>query len=261
MSQLIERQQHEGVAEVTLNRPAAYNAFNDDLVSQLADQMTALAADDAVRAVVIAGKGKAFCAGGDLKWALNFDGTPAAAFHSLAARFHQAVLEIRRMKKPVIAAINGVAAGGGFSLALACDFRIMEKSAGLQQAYTSSGLSIDGGGSFNLPRLVGFARAMEIAAFDEPIPAARALEWGLITRVADDGKALEDALDMARRLCRRSLNSFAASKKLLTDAFNTSFETQLETERNMLAACVDHPDGREGLRAFSEKRQPEFGAG
>ena len=259
MNDLIEVKQHDAITKVILNRPEAFNAFNFEMVSQLAAQMTALAADTSVHGVVITGKGKAFCAGGDLKWALNHANGPAAAFHTLAAQFHLAIVEIRRMKKPVIAAINGVAAGGGFSLALACDFRVMDESAVLNQAYTSAGLCINGGGTFTLPRLVGYARALEIAAFDQPISSAMALDWGLVTRVAAQGLALEEAMAMAHELSRRSLNSFAWTKKLITDAYNTPFETQIETERAALEACADHADGREGLTAFVEKRKPEFG--
>ena len=260
MSALIGVTLDRQVAQVVLNRPAAYNAFDYEMISQLGEHMMALAGDKDVRAVVISGNGKAFCAGGDLKWALGNSTRPAAAFHELAGRFHLAILEIRRMPKPVIAAINGVAAGGGFSLALSCDFRIMEKSAILRQAYSSSGLCLDGGGSFTLPRLVGYARALEIAAFDEPIGSDQALAWGLVTKVVEDGQALNEAADMARRLAQISLNSFDRCKKLITDSFNTSFETQLEKEREALEACADHRDGLEGLAAFSEKRKPNFSA-
>jgi 2-(1,2-epoxy-1,2-dihydrophenyl)acetyl-CoA isomerase len=259
MSELIEIKQQDAIAEVALNRPEAYNAFNFKMVSQLANHLTTLASENNIRAVVITGNGKAFCAGGDLKWALEYSSRPAGAFHTLAGQFHLAILEIRRMQKPVVAAINGVAAGGGFSLALACDFRVIEKSAVLRQAYTSSGLCIDGGGTFTLPRLVGYARALEIAAFDEPISSTRALDWGLVTKVVEDGQSLGEACGMAKQIARRSLNSFAWSKKLITDSFNTSFETQLELERTALEACADHPDGREGLAAFTEKRKPKYG--
>lgn len=258
MSELIDVELKEHIAVVALNRPDAYNAFNYELVSQLANRLTTLAGDDGVRGVVITGRGKAFCAGGDLKWALEYPTGPGAAFHTLASQFHLAVLEIRRMKKPVVAAINGIAAGGGFSLALACDFRIMNQSAVLKQAYTSAGLCIDGGGTFTLPRLVGFARALEIAAFDKPIPSEQAFQWGLVTKVVADGQALSEATAVVQDLARRSLNSFAWTKKLITDSFNTSFETQLEIERAALEACALHPDGQEGLTAFSEKRKPEF---
>jgi 2-(1,2-epoxy-1,2-dihydrophenyl)acetyl-CoA isomerase len=260
MSELIQVTLERQIAQVALNRPAAYNAFNYEMVSQLGDHLTALAGDDNVRAVVLTGSGRAFCAGGDLKWALGNSTRPAAAFHTLAAQFHMAILEIRRMRKPVVAAINGVAAGGGFSLALACDFRIMEKSAVLRQAYTSSGLCLDGGGTFTLPRLVGYARALEIAAFDEPISADQAFAWGLVTKVAEDGQALTEATQTAQQLTQKSLNSFAWCKKLITDSFNTSFETQIERERAALESCADHPDGLEGLKAFSEKRKPNYSA-
>jgi 2-(1,2-epoxy-1,2-dihydrophenyl)acetyl-CoA isomerase len=258
MSELIETKLTEQIAEISLNRPEAFNSFNFELVSQLANLLTTLSVDGSVRGVVITGRGKAFCAGGDLKWALNHAKGPAAAFHILAAQFHLAILEIRRMKKPVVAAINGVAAGGGFSLALACDFRVMDESAVLNQAYTSAGLCIDGGGTFTLPRLVGYARALEIAAFDKPISSSRALDWGLVTKVTAKGQALNEATTMAQELSRRSLNSFAWTKKLITDSYHTPFETQIEIERTALEACADHPDGQEGLTAFSEKRKPEF---
>jgi len=258
MSKLIDVKKDGAIAVVALNRPDAYNAFDYNLVSQLTSRLTTLAGDDSVSGVVVTGRGKAFCAGGDLKWALGYPARPGAAFHTLASQFHLAILEIRRMKKPVVAAVNGVAAGGGFSLALACDFRVMEKSAILRQAYTSNGLCIDGGGTFTLPRLVGYARALEIAAFDAPISADQALSWGLVTKVVEDGQALVEATAMAQLLSRRALNSFAWTKKLITDSFNTSFEAQLELERAALEACADHPDGREGLTAFSEKRKPNY---
>jgi 2-(1,2-epoxy-1,2-dihydrophenyl)acetyl-CoA isomerase len=253
---LVQRQ--GSLALLTLSRSDAFNALDMELLRALADMLVELASDPAVRGVVITGAGKAFCAGGDLKWVLSYKHGPAAALHELAARFHLAVTEIRRMPKPVIAAVNGVAAGGGFSLALACDFRVMARSAVLKQAYTSSGLSPDGGGTFILPRLVGLARALEIAAFDEPIAAEQALSWGLATRVAADGEAPAASMALAERLAQRSLHAFGAAKKLLTDAYDTSFETQIERERDALAACGAHPEGQEGLKAFVEKRQPRF---
>jgi 2-(1,2-epoxy-1,2-dihydrophenyl)acetyl-CoA isomerase len=258
MVQTIEVEIDEQIAKVLLNRPEVFNAFDLDMIEHLSDHLIALAVDDDVRGIVISGKGKAFCAGGDLKWAHGFPHGPSAAFHELAARLHQAILEIRRMSKPVIAAINGVAAGAGFSLALACDFRVMAKSAILRQAYTSNGLCINGGGTFMLPRLVGLARALEIVAFDKPISSEQALTWGLITKVVEDGHALEEAVNMARELAKISLNAFGWSKQLLTDSFNTSFETHIERERAGLRSCAAHPDGKEGLQAFVEKRKPVF---
>ncbi len=246
------------ITKIMLNRPEAYNALNLPLMEALSNALLSLSTDTNARAIIISGHGKAFCAGGDLKWALQFKGGAPSAFHELASRLHQAMLEIRRMRKPVIAAINGVAAGAGFSLALACDFRVMARSAAMRQAYTSSGLCIDGGGTFMLPRIVGLARALEIAAFDKPISPEQALAWGIVTKVVDDGEALEGAAQMALELSKTSLNSFGWSKQLLTDSFNTPFETHLEHERDGLCACAAHRDGQEGLLAFTEKRKPVF---
>ena len=248
-----------GISTLLLNRPDAFNAFDLEMAEAFAGNLLTLASDPRVRGIVISGNGKAFCAGGDLKWASSFEQGTSAAFHVLAAHFHLAVTEIRRMPKPVLAAVNGVAAGGGFSLALACDFRVLARSAVLRQAYTSSGLCIDGGGTFTLPRLLGLARALEVAAFDQPIPAEQALSWGLATRVVEDGTALDGAIKMAKELTQRSLNAFGTAKQLLTDSFDTSFEAQLERERQALSRCAAHPDGQEGLKAFSEKRKQRYG--
>jgi 2-(1,2-epoxy-1,2-dihydrophenyl)acetyl-CoA isomerase len=250
----LERQ----IATVLLNRAEISNAFDLDMVELFANRLTTLAVDNSVRGLVISGAGSSFCVGGDLRWAHSFPHGPSAAFHTLAARFHQAVLEIRRMSKPVIAAVNGIAAGGGFSLALACDLRVMDKSAILRQAYTSNGLCINGGGTFMLPRLVGLARALEIVAFDRPISSEQALAWGLTTRVVEDGRSVKEAVEMARELAGRSLNSFGWSKQLLTDSFNTAFEAQIERERAGLCSCAAHPDGKEGVEAFMGKRKPVF---
>ena len=255
-----EWKQHGKTAVVTLNRPQAFNAFDADTVHALSGSLAKAATDAAVQTVVITGKGKAFCAGGDLRWARESGMRYGAAFHELAAHFHHAITEIRRMPKPVVAAVNGLAAGGGFSLALVCDFRVMARSAVLRQGYTSNGLSIDGGGTYTLARLVGLARALEIAAFDAPIDAEKALSWGLVTELVDDGDALDRALQMAERLQSGALSSFAASKRLLTDAFDTPFEVQLEREREWLSWCADHPNGEEGIAAFTEKRKPVYNA-
>jgi 2-(1,2-epoxy-1,2-dihydrophenyl)acetyl-CoA isomerase len=256
-------EQHGPILEIALNRPEAYNALNLDMMVRLSEVLAAAATDESTKGVMITGHGKAFCAGGDLKWisqkaADQQLGDAGATLHRLAPQFHIAITEIRRMAKPVVAAINGIAAGGGFSLALACDFRVMAESALLRQAYTSSGLSIDGGGTFALPRLVGLARALEVAAFDQPISSARALEWGLITKVVPDDKVLEESLSMLEGLARSALHSFAWSKRLLTESFNHTLETQLELERQGISDCARHPEGQEGIKAFLEKRKPVF---
>jgi len=256
MNDPIVTQQHGNVLEIALNRPEAYNALNLDMMKLLAETLSSAAADHAIQGVLITGKGKAFCSGGDLKWISQQTEDAGSVLYRLAPQFHLSITEIRRMEKPVVATINGIAAGGGFSLALACDFRVMVESAILRQAYTSSGLSIDGGGSFALPRLVGLARAMQIMAFDNPIPSAQALEWGLVTKVVPDDKVIPEALAMLNQLTKTALHSFAWSKKLMTDSFNNTLETQLELERQGISDCAAHPNGREGIRAFVEKRKP-----
>jgi len=248
----------EGIARLTLNRPEAYNALDMELVDALSERLIELAEDQSVIAVVITGEGKAFCAGGDLRWVSDSDKSNGAALYDLAANFHQSILSIRRMPKPVIAAINGLATGGGFSLALACDFRVIDLSAVLIQVYTSNGFSIDGGGTFTLPRMVGMARAMEIIAFDRPISADQALAWGLVTEVVNEGQALEGAVNLVQEIKKRAPFSFAATKRLINDSFQSSLEAQLKKEQDALALCGDHPNGREGIAAFLEKRKPVY---
>jgi 2-(1,2-epoxy-1,2-dihydrophenyl)acetyl-CoA isomerase len=258
MTDPILTQRHGSFLEIALNRPEAYNALNLEMMKQLGEALSSAAVDDSVEGIVLTGKGKAFCSGGDLRWISQQAENAGKVLYQLAPQFHLSIVEIRRMEKPVVAAINGIAAGGGFSLALACDFRVMGQSAGLRQAYTSSGLSMDGGGSFALPRLVGLARAMEILAFDEPISPARALEWGLVTKVVPDAQVLDEAIAMLEKLAHSSLHSFSWSKKLMTDSLNNTLETQLELERQGISNCAAHPEGQEGIRAFVEKRRPDF---
>jgi len=258
MSEPILTERHENILQITLNRPEAYNALNLDMMRRLTEALSSAAKEESVEGILLAGKGKAFCAGGDLKWISQQPEEAGSVLHRLAPQFHLAIAEIRRMEKPVVAAINGIAAGGGFSLALACDFRVMGESAVLRQAYTSSGLSIDGGGTFALPRLLGLARAMEIAAFDSPISSARALEWGLVTKVVPESEVLTEALAMLRQLLKTALHSFAWSKRLLMESFNNTLETQLELERQGISDCARHPNGQEGIKAFVEKRKPSF---
>jgi len=258
MDDPILTQQHGNILEITLNRPDVYNALNLDMMKMLGGTLSSAAAEKSIKAILLTGKGKAFCSGGDLKWISQQTEDAASVFYRLAPQFHLSITEIRRMEKPVVAAINGIAAGGGFSLALACDFRVMGQSAILRQAYTSSGLSIDGGGSFALPRLVGLARAMEIMAFDNPISSAQALEWGLVSKVVPDDEVHSEALAMLNNLTKTALHSFAWSKKLMNDSLNNTLETQLELERQGISDCAAHPDGQEGIQAFVEKRRPSF---
>lgn len=259
MVETILTQRDGDILIITLNRPDAYNALNLEMMNLLAKALASAAVNGAINGILLTGAGKAFCAGGDLKWISQQTEDGGSVLYRLAPQFHLSIIEIRRMGKPVVAAVNGIAAGGGFSLALACDFRVIGEAATLRQAYTSSGLSIDGGGSFALPRLVGLARAMEIMAFDQPISAEKALEWGLVTRVVPDAEVVPTARQMLDGLTSSALHSFAWSKKLMNASFHHSLEEQLELERQGISDCAAHADGQEGIRAFAEKRRPAFG--
>ncbi len=259
MNELVITRPHgEGIVEVALNRPEAMNALNMDLLKELTTCFAGLGVDQEVRGIVFTGTGKAFCTGGDLRWGTQHAAETGSGFYELASQFHLAVMEIRRMKKPVVAAINGLAVGGGFSLALACDFRILEVSAVLRLGYCSRGLCPDGGLTFNLPKMIGHSRALEMAAFDNPITPDRALDWGLVTRVVEDGHSLSEALSLLQQMSEISLQAFAWSKMLFNHSSHTTFESQLEMERLGLRECENHPDGKEGMMAFLEKRKPSF---
>jgi 2-(1,2-epoxy-1,2-dihydrophenyl)acetyl-CoA isomerase len=258
MNDILLLTQDGPVVTLTMNRPDAFNAFNWELMDALAVKLTELATDTRVRGIVLTGAGRAFCAGGDLKLLRTHPDGSEAVIHRLAARFHLAVMEMRRMAKPVIAAVNGAAAGGGFSLALAADFRVLGKSSILKCGYTSAGLTLDGGGTWTLTRMVGFAKALEIAALDAPISAEQALALGLATRVVEDDQIVPAAQELARTLAEKSMHSYGWTKRLLHDAASASLEAQLERERDGIAACGAHPDGQEGMAAFAEKRKPMF---
>ena len=258
MDEAVKLDISNGVAKVTLNRPDVFNSFGLDMIQLLIEKLMKVARDKLVRGVIITGEGKAFCTGADLKWLAGYRQSYGDAFYELAPKYHQTILEIHRMGKPVIAAINGITAGGGFSMALACDFRVMEASATLRHAYTTNGLSIDGGGTFTLPRLVGIAKAMEIAILDKPISGKEALSLGLVTYVVEDGQSVKRALQLLEEIQQIPVSSFAASKKLIVDSFNNSLEEQLEKEREALSWCAEQPGGREGVAAFLEKRTPVY---
>ncbi len=246
------------IVTIRFQREKSYNAFDIDTIKALTQALQDIHKEQTVKGLIITGSGKAFCTGGDLRWIYQHKGGFEKAFHSLATYFHLSILEIRRMPKPVIAAINGLAAGGGFSLALACDFRIMEKGAILKQGYTTNGLSVDGGLSFLLPRFVGAQKAMEILALDPNIDGEQALKWGLVNEVVEEKACIGRAKELMEGLLRTSLTSFAASKRLLYESLASNFEATLEREREFLAQCGSSANGIEGITAFLEKRRPIY---
>lgn len=254
---LVNRQ--GSILTITLNRPDVLNAIDLALAAALQAELTQASIDPPIRAVVLTGAGRGFCAGGDLRFAVAVNPErPGDSFLALTKILHESIELIRTMSKPVVAAINGPAAGAGLFLALACDLRVMAASAYLKQSNTSYGLSIPAGGSFTLPRLVGMARALEIALLDEPIAARRALEVGLVNQVVADDALSDTTQSLAERLAVRSTEAMGHVKRLFNSTFAATLHEQLALERNTIAASANSPEGREGLSAFLEKRQTDF---
>jgi len=251
----------DGVATVTLNRPQALNAWNKQLGLDLLAALELLAANDAARAVVITGAGRAFSSGADLKDAGGGDFTPDGrpdVYKVLTERYHPIMHAIRELAKPVIASVNGPAVGIGCSLALCCDLVIAAQSAYFLLAFVNIGLVPDGGSSLFVPTRVGMARAAEMAMLGERIPAAQALEWGLINRVAPDEQLAAETGALARRLAAGPTRSYAGSKRLLNSWLYTRMEEQLELEATLQQELAGSEDFVEGATAFVQKRPARF---
>ena len=249
----------DGVMQITLNRPTVLNALDLDMVETLQRLLMAARTDKTIRAIVNTGQGRAFCAGGDLKFAVEANpDSPGNSFLALTAVLHICIEEIRMMSKPVIAAINGPAAGAGLFLALACDLRMMANTAYLKQSNTSYGLSLPAGGTFTLPRLVGVGRALEIVMLDEPIPAKKADELGLVNRVVSGDRLLSEAQTLATQVAQMPLDVLGRVKQLMNESFYSTLSEQLAAERQAIAISANSLEGREGLSAFRQKRCPVF---
>ncbi|MBN1612877.1 MAG: enoyl-CoA hydratase/isomerase family protein, partial [Deltaproteobacteria bacterium] len=249
----------EGVAIIRLNRPKAFNAVNLALSNDLIGALYACADDDATRAVIITGEGRGFCAGGDLAaFKDSLDDNPAAPIREVITAFNIAIQGVRSMPKPVIAAINGAAGGAGLSLAAACDLRICAAGAKFIQAYTGVALVPDGGWTLLVPLLIGFGRASELIFLNEPFDAAKALAWGLVHRVVEDGELGAAALEMAQSLAQGPTRAFAIAKENLNRAMQGLLASQLDQERAGICQAASTADYKEGVRAFFEKRPPSF---
>jgi 2-(1,2-epoxy-1,2-dihydrophenyl)acetyl-CoA isomerase len=245
------------VAMIRLNRPEAYNAFNFDLFGDLNGAMEDCTDDNDVRAVVITGQGKAFSAGGDVVM-FNSSPDPGETLRQLTKLLNYTITSIREMPKPAIAMINGTAAGVGMSVAAACDMRICAESAKFRQAYTSIGLIPDGAWTLLVPLLVGFGKAQELVYLDPIFSAAKALEMGFVNRVVADSDLENTTVDMALKLTRGPMRSYAMAKENFNQAMLGLLERQLEVERCGLIRAGRTADAREGIAAFLEKREPVF---
>jgi len=250
----------DGVAEITLNRPDRLNAWNAQFGDELREALLKDAGQDSVRSVLITGAGRGFSSGADLKEMLEQGaaGEIPDVGEMLRTRYHPIIKGIRELPKPVVAAVNGPAVGIGCSLALACDLIWAAESAVFGLAFVNIGLVPDGGSTFLVPVAAGKARALEMALLGEPIPAARALEWGLINRVVPDDKLIEEARDLARKLAQGPTRSYANSKRALNNSFLKIMDEQLDLEADMQGQMVKTADVIEGVSAFVEKRDARF---
>ena len=251
------------VGLITLNRPEARNAFNASMMGDLAEALQACRSPD-IRAVLITGSGEAFCAGADVRefaTRLEEAGPEGISKHlrELAGRFHRdVILEIRRLEKPVVAGINGVAAGGGFSLMLSCDIRIAADNARFLMAYANIGATADGGSTYYLPRLVGASRAMELYLAAQPINAEAALSMGLVSQVFPAADFNRHALETAVRLAQGPTKAFGKVKAMMDRSWQSSLEDQLDLETTAIADIGLTSDFQEGINAFTGKRRPWF---
>lgn len=247
----------DGVATLTLNRPDRLNAFSPEMIENLCDALTRLNTDSAVGAIILTGAGRGFCAGGDIKRMSTADQTLDERHESLRTR-HRVITLLRTIGKVVIAAVNGPAAGAGFSLALACDLRIAAQSARFRTAFAGVGFSGDFGGAWSLTRLVGTAKAREMYYLDPVIDAAEAERLAIVTRVVEDAALMDEVRTMARRLADGPRVAFSVMKRTLHAAETEPLSTVLDMEALGQARCGMTEDHREAVAAFVEKRPPVF---
>ncbi len=250
-----------GAATVELNRPEALNAWNQQLGADLLAALRQVAEDDTVRAVLITGAGRAFSSGADLKDVSGGETTPDGrpdVYKTLTERYHPIMHAIREMEKPVVAAVNGAAVGIGCSLALCCDLIVAAESSYFLLAFVNIGLVPDGGSSLFVPTRVGMARATELAMLGERLPAARALEWGLINRIAPDASLIEEAAALAAQLAGGPTRSYAGTKRQLNSWLYPRMAEQLELEAQIQREMAGSNDFLEGAMAFVEKRSARF---
>jgi 2-(1,2-epoxy-1,2-dihydrophenyl)acetyl-CoA isomerase len=250
----VETSRDGGVLTITLNRPDVLNAFNGAMHRALQDAYKE-ARDEEVRAVVVTGAGRGFCVGQDLT---EFRESAGDIGHRLRGTYHRTILGLRSLEKPVVAAVNGAAAGAGLSLALACDFRLAADSATFVPAFINIGLIPDSGGSYFAARLLGYARALEWLASGRRLTAAEAHAWGLVSEVVEADRLAERAAALAAELAAMPTRGVALTKRLLDHAQTATLEEQLEREAQLQAAATRTEDFREGVAAFLEKRPPDF---
>ena len=248
----------QGVATITLNRPDKLNSFTSEMHAELKQAMQTIQADRSVRAMMLTGAGRGFCAGQDLSERMMGDSATADVGNSLEKNYNPLLLQLRALPYPVVCAVNGVAAGAGCNLALACDIVLAGKSASFMQVFSRIGLIPDAGGTYTLPRLVGTARAMAAAMLAEKISAEQAAQWGMIWKCLDDTQLVGEAIALARKLAGQATVALGLTKRAIYASATNTFEQQLNLERDLQRVAAKSEDFREGVAAFKEKRAAAF---
>jgi 2-(1,2-epoxy-1,2-dihydrophenyl)acetyl-CoA isomerase len=256
--QTITLVKQDRVATITLNRPRAANGLSLQLTTELAQAAHDCANDSDLKAVILTAAGRFFCAGGDInEMQASADG-PGKGVKRIADALHEALSVFARMDIPLISAVNGTAAGAGFSIAVSADLVIAAESAKFTMAYSKVGLSPDGSASYYLPRLIGIRKTQELMFTNRVLSSLEAYEWGLVTAVVADDELQSAAQKLAQSLVNGSKGSNAAIKTLLSESYKNDLETQMNLESVTIAKNADSEDGKEGIAAFLEKRRPEF---
>ena len=254
----IKFEKQGAIARLELNRPDAANGLNALMSSELNQAAQICSNDPELKVVLLCASGRFFCAGGDIKEMLSHGDAIGEAVKSLADDLHSAISTFSRMQAALIVAVNGVAAGAGFSLALIGDIVLAAESASFTMAYTRAGLCPDGGSSYFLPRLVGLRRAQELMLTNRTLNAVEACDLGLVTRVVAYDELEQQALQVASDLAAGARLSTLYVKKLLLASSGNDLDAQMELEGQLVSRCAASPDGREGIQAFIAKRIPEF---
>lgn len=251
-------EQANGVATITLNRPDSANSLNLEMARELMLAAMRCDEDENIRAVIITASGKMFCAGGDVMSFINAGDDIGILLKEITAYLHSANARFARMSAPLIVAVNGTAAGAGFSLAISGDLVLAADTAKFTMAYTGIGASPDGSSTHFLPRLVGLRRAQELMLTNRVLSAEEALDWGMLTKVVKADELLTEAQTLARKLADGPSLAHGEIKSLLLSSYANTLETQLELESRGIAKCMNSSQGKEGLKAFKEKRKPTF---
>ncbi len=252
----IVRSDANGVCTITLNRPSVYNSFNQTMAFQLQATLDACSKDDAVRVIVITGEGKAFSAGQDLGEATDNEGPTLTSI--VRDHYNPIILKIREIEKPVIAAVNGVAAGAGANIALACDITLAKKSASFIQAFSKIGLIPDSGGTFFLPRLIGMQKALALMMTGDKVSAEEAEKLNMIYKVIDDDDFSSEITRFSEQLAMMPTRGLGLTKKAVNLGLFNSLEDQLELEEKLQTQAGETDDFAEGVNAFLQKRTPQF---